>query len=137
MGEDSLQILCDVASVQPKENIKEKHLSPRIERSRSLDSFKTKTDRNQTSKDVKKDIREFIAKTLNKQKKSDSSETKVMHEPINDMDDMDAWEIELRIKMAEKQRKYNKINKKLLKIKKLKLKSPRYKDKKINSRNKL
>merc|ERR1712013_392671 len=91
-------------------------------------------DRNQTSKDVKKDIREFIAKTLNKQKKSDSSETKVMHEPINDMDDMDAWEIELRIKMAEKQRKYNKINKKLLKIKKLKLKSPKIKTKKSHSK---
>merc|ERR1712243_14385 len=39
--------------------------------------------------------------------------------------------------MGEKQRKYNKINKKLLKIKKLKLKSSENEDKKINSRNKM
>ena len=131
---NSLQILCDVASVQPKQNIKENPLSTRIERSMSLDSYKPSTDQNLN--DVKKDIKEFISKTIKKHKKSELSNMKKSHVAKNGVDDMDAWEIELRIKLAEKQRKYNKINKKLLKIKKLKLKSSKNEDKKINSRNK-
>merc|ERR1719228_2005551 len=39
-------------------------------------------------------------------------------------DDMDAWEIDLRIQMAEKQKKYTEINRKLKKIEKHKNRLP-------------
>ena len=117
---DSLQILCDVANLQPKRNIKATDL--RIKRSTSLDTYKPRIDSIHESPTVQNNIKEFITEKIMKHKNQVISET---NEPRDCIDNMKAWELDLRIQMADKQRKYNKINKKLLKIQKLKLQSKR------------
>eukprot|EP00092_Neocalanus_flemingeri_P003683 GFUD01003957.1.p1 GENE.GFUD01003957.1~~GFUD01003957.1.p1 ORF type:complete len:1381 (+),score=371.85 GFUD01003957.1:1199-5341(+) len=129
---DALQILCDVANLQPKSNIRGKDLCVRSERSKSLDSHHLKIDRHHTSTAVKNDIREFISnkamkyQKLNKkmhEKKANETKTKSQAKKKT-TENMDAWEIDLRIQMAEKQKKYNAINRKLMKMQKVKNKSP-------------
>jgi len=119
---DSLQILCDVAHLRQSDDFKAKEIISRVERSKSLDSYRSNIDRNHNSLTAKNDIKDFISKKLMKHKKQDDFEDLTKEQTV---DDMDAWEIELRIQMADKQRKYNEINKKLLKIQKIKIRSPK------------
>ena len=76
-------------------------------RSKSLDcSFSNEVGRN---------VKQFVAsKSVNLSSDSPSEDK---------LDSMAAWELDLRIRMAEKQKKYNEINRKLLKIQKIKKKS--------------
>ena len=123
---DSLQILSEVANMQTKKPIESTDL--KIKRSTSLDSYKPRIDNKDKIPTVKKDIKEFITEKIMKHKNQDISES---NEPQDCIDNMKAWELELRIQMADKQRKYNKINKKLLKIQKLKLQSKRARRQKL------
>merc|ERR1711874_541057 len=79
----------------------------RLERSKSLDCS--------VSTELRNDIQQFV--------KSKSLKLSADWQPEDSLDKMAAWELDLRIQMAEKQRKYNEINRKLLKIQKIKKKS--------------
>jgi hypothetical protein len=97
-----LQIFSQKLALQQK--------SQRVGRSTILETYKHNIDRYQKSTAAQNNIKECIAKKVSKDKKQDKLE--MMPRQPN-IDDMDAWELELGIKMAEKQRKYNEINKKL------------------------
>ena len=92
-----LQVLSDAADKREKAG------AVRVERSKSLDcSF---------SRSAKKDTKQLGG--------SPSSDSTSGDSPDNSPD----WELDLRIRLAEKQRKYKEINRKLWKIQKIKKKS--------------
>ena len=98
-----LEMLSDLADQREKAVV----VGTRIERSKSLDWS--------ASTELRNDIKQFVKSKSVKSPADSQSEDK--------LDNMAAWELDLRIQMAEKQRKYNEINRKLLKIQKIKKKS--------------
>jgi len=132
---DSLQILCDVANAQQREPMDTKKTNTRVERSKSLDSFKPVIDRNHNSTASENNVKEFI-RTKSMIHKKDNVDYKEQED--QNLDEMDAWEIELRIQLADKQRRYNEINRKLLKIQKIRIRpsKKRFKEKKLQKKEK-
>lgn len=99
-----LEMLSDLADQREKAEVVG---GVRLERSKSLDCS--------VSTELRNDIKQFV--------KSKSLKLSPDSLPEDKLDKMAAWELDLRIQMAEKQRKYNEINRKLLKIQKIKKKS--------------
>jgi len=153
---DSLQLLCDVAS-----SVQKGEVGPRGVRSKSLDVESAKRlaemadlNRNHRSPRAEQDVKEFITKKTNTYQRDRSSsqepDTKklasvgggqgvlpVLPNWSTDPSDMEAWELDIRIRMAEKQRRYTEITRKLKRLQSLKSKksdsprkaeSPRKKD---------
>jgi len=146
---DSLQLLCDVAS-----SVQKGEVGPRGVRSKSLDVESQRriaelgdVSRNHKSPRAEQDVKEFISKKTSSYQRDQSSKedltTKAGLKPrvlgswSSDPSDMEAWEIDIRIRMAEKQRRYTEITRKLKRLQSLKSKkcdspkkaeSPRKKD---------
>ena len=149
---DSLQLLCDVAS-----SVQKGEVGPRGVRSKSLDVESQKrmaelgdVNRNHRSPRAEQDVKEFISRKTHSYQRNQSSKEDpagkagqgvikpgVLGSWSSDPGDMEAWELDIRIRMAEKQRRYTEITRKLKKLQSLKSKkcdspkkaeSPRKKD---------
>ena len=136
---DSLQLLCDVAS-----SVQKGEVGPRGVRSKSLDVESQKriaeladVNRNHRSPRAEQDVKEFISRKTNSYQSRDQSSKEesagkaggqgvirpgVLGSWTSDPGDMEAWELDIRIRMAEKQRRYTEITRKLKRLQSLKSK---------------
>ena len=73
-----------------------------------MDSYSPKVDKKHRSKADQNDSKDYITEKENKNKKHDEIENTANQPTIGEIN---AWELDVRIKMADKQRKYDTINK--------------------------
>jgi len=110
-------------------------VGPRSSRSKSLDVSSQKkleelgdVNRNHRSPRAEQDVREFIHKKTNPEIESskhlEHTSPRVLLGSMGskDVGDMEAWELDIRIKMAEKQRQYTEISRKLKRLQSFKSK---------------